>query len=72
MGIMLLRLLAAISPTAGWVAKFAATVIMVLVVYLGVAMIATLHPGGDQRNSEIRYKVFSVTYSSLFRRGRRD
>jgi hypothetical protein len=66
---MPLRLLAEISPTAGWVAKFAAAVIMVLVVYLGVAMIATLDPGCDQKSSEIRYKVFR-DLRSLFRRGR--
>jgi hypothetical protein len=70
-GIILLRFLTAISPTAGWAAKFAAAVITVLVIYLGVAMIATLHPGCDQRNSEIRYKVFRDLLS-LFRRGRRD
>lgn len=72
---MLSHLMTEIGPWADWIAIFVAAVIAVFVVYVGVALWATLrcHDPGQQ---EIRYRVFRDLLDALrdliypFRRGR--
>jgi hypothetical protein len=64
----LLRVSAAAGPSASWLAKFAAAAIAVFVLYIGIAMWATLRAAdADQR--KVRYQVFRDLLD-LFRRGR--
>ena len=64
----LLHLLAVVGADASWVVYFIAAIITVFVVYLGIAMYATLH-APDLEQQQIRYKVFQDLLR-LFIRGR--
>jgi hypothetical protein len=64
----LLRALAVVGADASWVVCFIAAVIAVFVVYLGIAMYATLR-ASDLEQQKIRYKVFQDLLK-LFTRGR--
>ncbi|GIH78887.1 hypothetical protein [Planobispora longispora] len=66
---ILLRVLAEMAPVAGWAATFLAAVIAAFVLYVGIAMIATLLTR-DQKRVQIRYRVFRELLQ-LFRRSRR-
>ena len=64
----LLRASADLGPGAVWVLKFCAAVIAVFVLYVGIAIWATLHaPDSEQR--KIRYQIFRDLLD-LFRRRR--
>jgi hypothetical protein len=65
----LLRLLAEISPGAIWVFIFIAGVVAVFVVYVGIALWATLR-ARDSGQQQVRYQVFHDLLD-LFDRGRR-
>ncbi|GAA0938735.1 hypothetical protein [Nonomuraea longicatena] len=65
---ILLRVLAEMAPAAGWIAAFVAAVVATFVLYVGVAMAATLLTR-DQKRVQIQYRVFSDLLR-LFRRGR--
>lgn len=64
----LLRLPAELGPTAFWFAMFIAAVITVLMVYLGIALSATLR-ATDKDRREVCYKVF-YELLDLFRVGK--
>jgi hypothetical protein len=66
---VLLRLLAALGPEAIWIFAFFAAVIAVFVLYLGIALRATLR-AADPEQARIRYRVFRDLLE-LFLRGRR-
>jgi hypothetical protein len=66
---MLFRLLAEVGPGVTWTALFMAAVVAVFVLYIGVAMLATLR-AQDPQQVEIRYRVFH-DLPALFRSGRR-
>jgi uncharacterized membrane protein len=67
--LVLLRLLAAAGATASWIFVFIAVIIAVFVLYLGIALYATLHASdADQR--QVRYQVFRDLLH-WFDRGRR-
>jgi len=55
-------------PGLGWIAGFAAAITTVLIVYLGVAMLATLR-ATDTAKAEIRYRVFRDLLQLFQRRG---
>lgn len=64
----LLRASAALGAGASWIIMFCAAIVAVFVVYLGVALRATLNaPDPEQR--KIRYQVFRDLLD-LFRQGR--
>ena len=65
----LLRSLAELAPCAMWITVFFAAVVAVFVVYVGVALWATLR-ASDPEQQKVRYQVFRDLIS-LFRRGRR-
>ena len=66
---LLLRLLAEVGPSATWIAKFCAAVVAVFVLYVGIAIWATIVTRDpEQRN--VRYQVFRDLLE-LFRRRRR-
>jgi hypothetical protein len=54
---MMLRLIAEIGPQIIWVFIFITALIAVFILYVGIAMHATLH-AQDPRQQEIRYQVF--------------
>jgi hypothetical protein len=65
--LILIHVLAALGPGTFWVAKFCAAVVAVLVLYVGIAIWATLHaPDPEQR--KVRYQIFRDLLD-LFRRG---
>jgi hypothetical protein len=65
---ILLRLLADAGHGASWIVMFFAAVIAVFVLYVGIAIWATLHAvDPDQR--KVRYQIFRDLLD-LFRRGR--
>jgi hypothetical protein len=66
---ILLRVLAEMAPAAEWAAGFVAAVVAAFVVYVGLAMAATLLTR-DQKRLKVQYRVFSDLLR-LFRRGRR-
>ncbi|WP_062433908.1 hypothetical protein [Herbidospora daliensis] len=61
-----LRVLAEMAPAAGWAAALLATVVAAFVLYVGVAMAATLL-SGDRETARVRYRVFADLLE-LFRR----
>lgn len=64
----LLRASAAVGPSAIWLTKFCAAVVAAFVLYVGVAILATLSaPNPDQR--QVCYQIFRDLID-LFRRGR--
>ncbi|MDR8409484.1 hypothetical protein MTP10_12110 [Nonomuraea sp. 3-1Str] len=65
----LLRLLAEIGPAVGMTAWLAAVVVGAFVMYVGVAMAATLF-SSDEECAKTRYRVFRDLIQ-LFRGGRR-
>jgi hypothetical protein len=64
----LFRLRADLGPTAAWFAMFIAAVIIILAVYLGIALSATLR-ATDKERREVCYKVFRDLLD-LFRTGK--
>jgi len=64
----LLRVPVAIGPSAVWITKFCAVVVAIFVLYVGVAIWATLHTA-DPGQQKIRYQIFRDLLD-LFRRGR--
>ena len=65
---VVLRLLVEMGPAAGWTLAFAAAVVAAFVVYVGIAMAATLATR-DPRKTKVRYQVF-CDLLDLFRRRR--
>jgi hypothetical protein len=65
----LLRLLAELGPGVIWVFIFIAAVVTVLLIYLGIALWATLRTR-DTDQQQVRYQVFHDLLD-LFRRGKR-
>jgi hypothetical protein len=63
----LLRVSAAVGPSAIWIAKFCAVVMVVFVLYIGVVIGATLH-AADAEQRKVRYQIFRDLLD-LFRRG---
>jgi hypothetical protein len=64
----LLRVTAAVGPGAIWIVLFCAAIVAVFVVYIGIALQATLH-AADPEQQKIRYQVFRDLLD-LFRRGK--
>ena len=64
----LLRVPAAVGPSAIWMAKFCAAVVAVFVLYVGIAIWATLH-AADPEQRKVRYQIFRDLLD-LFRHGR--
>jgi hypothetical protein len=64
----LLRVSAGVGPSAIWITKFCAAVVAAFVLYVGVAIWATLH-SSDPEQRKIRYQIFRDLLD-LFRRGR--
>lgn len=64
-----LRLLAEIGPQVIWVFVFIAAIVAVFVVYVGIALWATLR-ARDPEQRQVRYQIFHDLLD-LFRRGRR-
>lgn len=63
-----LRAVAGLGPDAMWLAKFCAAVVAVFIVYVGIAIWATLRaPDPEQR--KVRYQIFRDLLD-LFLRGR--
>jgi hypothetical protein len=54
---VLLRLSAEVGPSAAWAMMFIAAVIAVFVLYVGVAILATLC-AKDPEQSKVRYQIF--------------
>jgi len=54
---IMLRLMAEIGPQIIWVFIFIVAMMAVFMLYIGIAMHATLH-AQDPRQQEIRYQVF--------------
>ena len=54
---MLLRTLAELGPTARWLAIFFAAVVVVFVLYVGIALHAVLS-ATDAEQRKVRYEVF--------------
>jgi len=63
----LLRVLAEFGPGATWFLVFIAAVVAVFVLYIGIALFATLRASDEQQRT-IRYQVFRDLLG-LFRRG---
>jgi hypothetical protein len=64
----LLRVSADLGPGAVWIARFFAAVTAVFILYVGIAIWATLHTA-DPEQQKIRYQIFRDLLD-LFRRGR--
>ena len=65
---VLLRVSAAVGPSAIWIAKFSAAAVAVFILYIGYLIWATLHTSDtDQR--QVRYQIFRDLLD-LFRHGR--
>lgn len=64
----LLRVSAAVGPSATWIAKFCAVVMAVFVLYVGIAIWATLR-AADPEQRKVRYQIFRDLLD-LFRHGR--
>jgi len=68
---LLLRVGAEAGPAAIWVVMFCAAVVAAFVVFIGIALWATLHPSSpDPEQQKIRYQVFRDLLE-LFLRGKR-
>jgi len=65
---VLLRLLAEAGPTVSWIIIFVAATVAVFVLYIGIAMYATLQ-AHDPQEQRIRYRIFHDLLG-LFIRGR--
>lgn len=65
----LLRLLAAIGPAAIWIIIFVIIVVGVFLLYLGIALWATLR-AKDPDQQKIRYQVFRDLLEAFLRRRR--
>jgi hypothetical protein len=64
--LILVHILAALGPGTLWIAKFCAAVVAIFVLYVGIAIWATLHaPDPEQR--KVRYQIFRDLLD-LFRR----
>jgi hypothetical protein len=67
---VLLRVEAEAGPAAIWVVMFCATVVAAFVVFIGIALWATLHPSKpDPEQQKICYQVFRDLLE-LFLRGK--
>jgi hypothetical protein len=64
------RLMAQVDPAATWMAVFLTAVVAVFVLYVGVAMLATLR-AKDPEQVKIRYRVFKDLLALFYRRRRR-
>lgn len=65
---ILFRVAAATGLSANWVAKFCAAIVAVFVLYIGIAIWATLHADDDEQRN-VRYQIFRDLLD-LFRHGR--
>ncbi|GAA4197184.1 hypothetical protein GCM10022252_45730 [Streptosporangium oxazolinicum] len=65
----LLRFLVEMVPAVGWIGIFVAAVVAMFVLYVGIAMVATLVTR-DQKRIRVRYQVFRELLC-LFHRSRR-
>lgn len=65
---VVLRQLVEMGPAAGWILAFAVAMVAVFVLYVGVAMVATLVTR-TPRKTKVRYQVFTDLLD-LFRRRR--
>jgi hypothetical protein len=65
---VLLRLLADAGPAIRWITIFVAATVAVFVLYIGIAMYATLL-ARDSQEQRIRYRIFHDLLE-LFTRGR--
>lgn len=65
---MLFQALADLGPSAIWIAKFFVAVVAVFILYVGIALWATLH-ARDPEQQKIRYQIFRDLLD-LFRHGR--
>lgn len=66
----LLRLLAGIGPGVVWVFIFIAAVVAVFVLYIGIALWATLR-ARDSEQRQVRYQIFHDLLDLFRRRGRK-
>ena len=66
----LLRLLAEIGPGVIWVFIFIAAIVAVFVIYIGIALWATLR-AKDTKQQKVRYQVFHDLLDLFGRRGRK-
>lgn len=66
----LLRSLAEVNPSVIWVFIFIAAVVAVFMIYIGIALWATLR-ATDAAQQKVRYQVFHDLLE-LFGRGRRE
>ena len=66
----LLRLLAEIGPGVIWVFIFIAAIVAVFVIYIGIALWATLR-AKDPAQQKVRYQVFHDLLNLFRRRGRK-
>jgi hypothetical protein len=64
----LIHVSASAGPSATWIAKFCAAVVAVFVLYVGIAIWATLH-AADSEQQKVRYQIFRDLLD-LFRHGR--
>jgi hypothetical protein len=64
-----LRLLAVVGPAANWIVVFIAALVAVLVLYLGIALWATLC-AQDPEQQRVRYQVFRDLLELFLRRRR--
>lgn len=65
---LLLRFEAEIGPMAHWIVVFCAAVVAAFVVFVGIALWATLHPSDpDPEQQKIRYQVFRDLLELFFR-----
>jgi hypothetical protein len=53
----LLHMLTEVGAAASWVGMIIAAVVVIIVLYLGIALYAVLHASGEEQQ-KIRYKVF--------------
>lgn len=65
---LLLRLPAEAGPEVAWIAGFFMAVVAVFVLYIGIAMLATLR-AGDPARREVCYQVFRALLELFRRRG---
>ena len=68
--LMLFRLVAKVGPAASWVVLFFGSLVAVFVLYVGIAMWATLR-ARDPDQQHIRYQVFHDLCDLFLRRKRR-
>jgi hypothetical protein len=64
----MLRVIAEVGPGAAWIMVFCAAMIAVFVLYIGIALFATLR-AGDEEQRKIRFELFRELLR-LFRRER--